>query len=142
MASNVVIDATTIASIQSSVATIQQFLTKQQYYYQRNSNASASIFPYLQSGNTNAMSVFQTTVSLSITAAKQTLQLVVPPNSFKDRPIVNAIVECAAAPGAMSVILTSIDPGSNGMTFDVYTSGTIPSNGVPATIHITAIGYE
>lgn len=142
MASNVVIDATTIASLQSNVASIQQFLTKGQYYYQGRSSASASVYPYLQSGVTQAMSVYQVAVTLTINAARQTLQLVVPPNSFKDRPIVSAIVECASAPGMMGVVLTDIASGSNGMTFDVYTSGTIPPNGVTATVHITAISYE
>ncbi len=142
MASNVVIDASTIASIQSSVASMQQFLTKGQYYYQRNNSTGTSVYPFVHSGVTNTMSVYQTTVVLKITAAKLGIQLVVPPNSFKDRPIVSAIVECAAAPGAMSVVLTNIETGSNAMSFDVYTNGTIPPTGVSATIHITAIAYE
>jgi hypothetical protein len=142
MASNVVIDATTITSLQSDLASVKQYLTKGQYYYQGISSASASVYPYLQSGVTNAMSVFQTSVTLTIGAAKQSLQLVVPPNSFKDRPIVSAIVECATAPGPMTVILTNVDTGSYAMSFDVYTTGLGASQTVPATIHITAISYE
>jgi len=142
MGSNVVIDQTVIAGLQSAVATINQFLVKGQYYYQGNANASASVFPYLQSGTTNAMSVYQTAVTLIVNAARQTVQLVVPPNSFKDRPIVSAIVECAAAPGLMAAVITDIATTSWAMTFDIYTLGSIPPNGVSATIHITAISYE
>jgi hypothetical protein len=144
MASNVVIDGTTIASLQSDLASVKQYLTQTQYYYQARNNASASVFPYLHSGTTQSMSVYQTTVSVTITAAKQSLQLVVPPNSFKDTPIVSALVECAAAPGPMSVVLTNIaTDGSYGMTFDIYTTSTSTTAlNVPAFIHITAISYE
>ena len=142
MGSNVVIDQTVIAGLQSAVATINQFLTKGQYYYQGNANASASVYPYLQSGTTNTMSVYQTSVTLTVNAAKQGVQLIVPPNSFKDRPIVNATIECATAPGMMSAVITDIATTSWGISFDIYTQGSIPPNGVPATIHVTAISYE
>jgi hypothetical protein len=144
MASNVVIDATTISSLSSQVASVQQFLSKGQYYYKGRDYASASVFPYLNSGTIQAMSVFQTTVPITINGAKETLDLVVPPNAFKNKPVVSAVVECSSAPGPMIPILTNIDTSSYAMNFDVHTitSSTFPSGGIPAFVHITAISYE
>jgi hypothetical protein len=144
MASNVVIDATTISSIQSKVATVEQYLNTGQYYYKGREYASASVFPFLRTGTIQSMSVFQTTVPITINGAKETLDLVVPPNSFKNKPVVSAIVECSSAPGPMIPILTSIDTTSFAMSFDVHTitTSTIPQGGISAYVHITAICYE
>jgi hypothetical protein len=143
MASNVVIDGTTISSIQSQIATTQQYLNTGQYYYKGRDYASASVYPFLHTGTIQAMSVFQTTVPISITSSKVPLELVVPPNSFRNKPIVTATVECAGAPGPMVAVLTSMDTVQYSMNFDIYTitSGAI-TNPITAYVHITAIGPE
>lgn len=144
MASNVVIDATTISSLQSQVATVQQYLTTGQYYYKGREYGAASVFPYLHTGTNNSMSVFQATVAITIKGAKETLDLVVPPNAFKNKPIVSAVVECPSAPGPMIPVLTKIDDTSKALSFDVHTITTsaFPQGGISAYVHITAISYE
>ena len=142
MASNVVVDASTIASFQSDVASMKQYLETGQYYYSGRTQAAATALPLIPSDVTNSISIFQATVPVTIGASPTKLpSAIVPPNPFKGIPIVSAVVECNNAPGAMVPVLTYIDPTSFAMSFDIYTFGTFSSN-IQAYLHVTAISYE
>jgi hypothetical protein len=141
MASNVVVDATTIASFQSDIASMKQYLMTGQYYYSGRNQAMATSLPLIPSDITNSISVFQATQKVVVSANPTAVISFTPPNPFKNTPIVSAVVECSAPPGAMVPVLLNITPGSYQMDFKIYTFGSFTSN-IDAYLHITAISYE
>ena len=140
MSSNVVVDATTIASFQSDVSSIKQYLETTQYSYSGRNQTTASSIPLIPSDVTNSISIFQSTTKVTVSSNPVTSIVITPPNPFKNLPIVSATVECSNPPGAMVAVLTNIDTVSNAMTFSIYTFGTITT--IDAFLHVTAISYE
>ena len=141
MASNIVVDATTISSLQSDIASLKQYLATGQYYYSGRSSATATSLPLIPSDITNSISIFQGTQEVTISSSPSSTISFIPPNPFKNKPIVSAVVECANPPGALIPVLINIADGSNQMDFQIFTVGTLSSN-VTAYLHVTAISYE
>jgi hypothetical protein len=141
MASNIVVDATTVSSLQSDLASLKQYLTTGQYYYSGRSQATATLLPLIPSDVTNSISVFQGTQQVTISASPSMTVSFIPPNPFKNKPIVSAVVECSNPPGALVPVLINIDDVSYQMDFQIFTVGTLSQN-VTAYLHVTAISYE
>lgn len=139
MASNVVIDATSLSSFQSDVASLKQNMEMAQYYY-IDKNGSQSAVPLIPSDINNSISVFQAAIKFTVGASPTPVTGIAMPNPFKNYPIVSAIVQCENAPGYMVPVITRLDKTS--VDFLVYVGGMNTNASYDATLHVTAISYQ
>lgn len=139
MASNVVIDATTLSSFQSDVASLKQNLEMAQYYYVDRNGTQSSNIPLIPSDVNNSISIFQATIPVTIGASPTPVTGIAMPNPFKNKPVVSAIVECSNAPGYMVPVITRLDQTS--VDFLIFTGG-MGSTNLNAYLHVTAISYQ
>jgi hypothetical protein len=143
MASNIVVDATTISSLQSDLASLKQYLTTGQYYYSGRNSSNAIGLPLIPSDITNSISIFQATQAVVVSSNPSKTITFTPPNPFKNTPVVSAVVECSNPQGALIPVLLSITPGSYQMDFQIFTYGnTAALTNTTVYLHVTAICYE